>query len=56
MLSAGWSDAALYLILAVPATLASAGIFFAGACRARTSAASPGADVVLDIPRAEMGS
>jgi AAHS family 4-hydroxybenzoate transporter-like MFS transporter len=56
MLSAGWSNAALYLILAVPATLSAAGIFFAGARRARITAASSGADAALDMPGTEMGS
>lgn len=56
MLSAGWSNAALYLILAVPATLSAAGIFFAGARRARIRAASSGADAALDMPGTEMGS
>ncbi|GJH14514.1 aromatic acid/H+ symport family MFS transporter [Caballeronia novacaledonica] len=56
MLSAGWSNAALYLILAVPATLSGAGIFFAGARRARITAASSGADAALDMPGTEMGS
>ncbi|SAK47338.1 major facilitator transporter [Caballeronia pedi] len=56
MLSAGGSNAALYLILALPATLSGAGIFFAGARQARIPAASSGADVALDMPGAEMGS
>lgn len=56
ILSAGWSNAALYLILAVPATLSGVGIFFAGACRVRTAAISSDADVALNISRAEVGS
>ncbi|MFT4067774.1 MFS transporter [Paraburkholderia sp.] len=47
MLSAGWSNAALYLVLALPAALSAAGIFCAGACRARTPLISPEADVAL---------
>ncbi|SAK74096.1 major facilitator transporter [Caballeronia temeraria] len=40
MLSAGWPNAALYLILAVPAALSGAGIFLAGACRAPAATVS----------------
>lgn len=52
LLSAGWSNAALFLLLAVPATLSGAGVFFAGVYRARASALSSEAGVALDMPRA----
>ncbi|SAL57608.1 major facilitator transporter [Caballeronia cordobensis] len=56
MLSAGWSNAALYLVLALPAGLSAVGIFCAGACRARAKPISPDADGALDMPRAGLGS
>jgi MFS transporter, AAHS family, 4-hydroxybenzoate transporter len=56
MLSAGWSNAALYLVLALPAALSAAGIFCAGACRARAKPLSPDADGALEMPPAGLGS
>ncbi|SAK90946.1 MFS transporter [Caballeronia ptereochthonis] len=58
LLSAGWSNAALFLILAMPAMLSGLGVYFAGAFRARAASASTSsdADVALTVHGSELGS